>query len=115
MAQSVNVKNVGLRGVTVADTKVSFIDGDNGILLYRGYRIEQLAEESSFMEVAFLILHGYLPNKKKCQGLTWHFYLLLEYVFFLFGYRDRKFLHQLFYPFGYRFLPFFRIIIYSFA
>jgi citrate synthase len=65
MAQSVNVKNVGLRGVTVADTKVSFIDGDKGILLYRGYRIEQLAEESSFIEVAFLILKGHLPNKKE--------------------------------------------------
>jgi citrate synthase len=65
MAQTVNVKNVGLRGVTVADTKVSFIDGDNGILLYRGYRIEQLAEESSFIEVAFLILKGHLPNKKE--------------------------------------------------
>ena len=69
MAQSVNVKNVGLRGVTVADTKVSFIDGDNGILLYRGYRIEQLAEESSFIEVAFLILKGHLPNKKNLYSL----------------------------------------------
>ncbi len=67
MAQAVNVKNVGLRGVTVADTKVSFIDGDKGILLYRGYRIEQLAEESSFMEVAFLILNGYLPKKEEIE------------------------------------------------
>jgi len=65
MAQTVNVKNVGLRGVTVADTKISFIDGENGILIYRGYRIEQLAEASSFMEVAFLILNGYLPLKKE--------------------------------------------------
>lgn len=68
MAQAVNVKNVGLRGVTVADTKVSFIDGDKGILLYRGYRIEQLAEESSFMEVAFLILNGYLPKKEEIEA-----------------------------------------------
>jgi citrate synthase len=65
MAQSVNVKNVGLRGVTVADTKISFIDGDKGILLYRGYRIEQLAQDSSFMEVAYLILNGHLPNKSE--------------------------------------------------
>ena len=64
MAETVNVKNVGLRGVTVADTKISFIDGENGILIYRGYRIEQLAEASSFMEVAFLILNGHLPHKK---------------------------------------------------
>jgi len=65
MAQSVNVKNVGLRGVTVADTKISFIDGEKGILLYRGYRIEQLAQDSSFMEVAYLILNGRLPNKSE--------------------------------------------------
>ena len=63
MAQTVHVKNMGLRGVTVADTKISFIDGDNGILLYRGYRIEQLAEASTFMEVAYLILHGVLPDR----------------------------------------------------
>ncbi len=70
MAQSVNVKNVGLRGVTVADTKVSFIDGDKGILLYRGYLIEQLAKESSFMEVAFLILNGYLPKKDAVEAFN---------------------------------------------
>jgi len=68
MAQTVNVKNVGLRGVTVADTKISFIDGENGILLYRGYRIEQLAENSSFMEVAFLILNGDLPKKDELDA-----------------------------------------------
>ena len=65
MAQSVNVKNVGLRGVTVADTKISFIDGEKGVLLYRGYRIEQLAQDSSFMEVAYLILNGRLPDKSE--------------------------------------------------
>jgi citrate synthase len=63
MAQTVHVKNMGLRGVTVADTKISFIDGDNGILLYRGYRIEQLAEAATFMEVAYLILYGVLPDR----------------------------------------------------
>lgn len=65
MAEEVNVKNTGLRGVTVADTKVSFIDGEKGILIYRGYRIEDLAEKSSFMEVAYLILNGTLPDKKE--------------------------------------------------
>ncbi len=65
MAEVVNVKNMGLRGVTVADTKVSFIDGEKGILIYRGYRIEDLAEKSSFMEVAYLILNGTLPDKKE--------------------------------------------------
>jgi citrate synthase len=67
MAQTVNVKNMGLRGVTVADTKISYIDGEKGVLIYRGYRIEQLAEKASFMEVAFLILNGFLPNKAELE------------------------------------------------
>jgi len=62
MAETVNVKNIGLRGVAVADTKVSFIDGEKGILIYRGYRIEELAEKASFMEVAYLLLNHELPN-----------------------------------------------------
>jgi citrate synthase len=67
MAETVNVKNIGLRGVTVADTKVSFIDGEKGILIYRGYRIEDLAEKSSFMEVAYMILNGSLPDKDQLK------------------------------------------------
>ncbi|MEW6669881.1 MAG: citrate/2-methylcitrate synthase [Thermodesulfobacteriota bacterium] len=62
--QAVRVKNIGLRGVVVADTKVSFIDGEKGILIYRGYRIEELAEKSSFPEVAYLLLNGTLPNRE---------------------------------------------------
>jgi citrate synthase len=61
MAEPVNVKNTGLRGVTVADTKISFIDGAQGILIYRGYRVEELAEKSSYLETAFLLLNGSLP------------------------------------------------------
>jgi citrate synthase len=68
MAETVNVKNMGLRGVTVADTKVSFIDGEKGILIYRGYRIEDLAEKSSFMEVAHLLLKGSLPNQGELEA-----------------------------------------------
>jgi citrate synthase len=67
MAETVNVKNIGLRGVTVADTKVSFIDGDEGILIYRGYRIEELAEKSTYMDVAYLILNGSLPDKEQLE------------------------------------------------
>jgi 2-methylcitrate synthase len=61
----VHVKNTGLRGVTVADTKISYIDGEKGVLLYRGYRIEELAEKSSFPEVAWLLLHDRLPGKEE--------------------------------------------------
>jgi len=68
MAQTVKVKNIGLRGVAVADTKVSFIDGEKGVLIYRGYRIEELAERSSFMEVAYLLLEGVLPDRKQIES-----------------------------------------------
>jgi citrate synthase len=44
---------------------ITFIDGDKGILRYRGYPIEQLAEKSSYLEVAYLLLNGELPNKKQ--------------------------------------------------
>ncbi|MDA8306845.1 MAG: citrate (Si)-synthase, partial [Deltaproteobacteria bacterium] len=66
-AETVRVKNIGLRGVTVADTKISYIDGENGVLIYRGYRIEELAERSTFMETAFLLLNGRLPGKSELE------------------------------------------------
>ncbi len=62
MVQETTLKNTGLRGVTVADTKVSFIDGEKGVLLYRGYRIEDLAKNSTFEETASLLLSGELPS-----------------------------------------------------
>lgn len=65
MMETVNVKNIGLRGVTVADTKVSFIDGKEGVLVYRGYRIEDLARSATFPEVAYLLLHEVLPDIKQ--------------------------------------------------
>ncbi len=65
MSETVQVKNIGLRGVVVADTAVSFIDGQEGILIYRGYRIEELAESSTFMETAYLLLNGRLPTKQE--------------------------------------------------
>ena len=79
MAEAVNVKNIGLRGVTVADTKVSFIDGEKGILRYRGYPIEQLAERSSHLEVAYLLLKGELPTQTELDDfvheVTFHTYV----------------------------------------
>jgi citrate synthase len=56
-------KNTGLRGVTVADTKISLVDGDRGRLVYRGFAIETLAEHASYEETAFLLLMGRLPTK----------------------------------------------------
>ncbi len=49
---------------------ITFIDGDRGILLYRGYPIEQLAEHCSFLEVAYLILFGELPNEAQLKEWT---------------------------------------------
>ena len=49
----------------VCDSKITFIDGDVGVLLYRGYPIEQLAEQSTFLEVAYLLLNGELPNRSQ--------------------------------------------------
>ncbi len=46
-------------------SKITFIDGEKGILLYRGYPIEQLAEKSDYLEVAYLLLHGELPSKSQ--------------------------------------------------
>ncbi len=50
-------------GMTAScDSKITFIDGDEGVLLYRGYPIEQLAQNSDFIEVSYLLLNGSLPN-----------------------------------------------------
>ncbi len=50
-------------GMTAAcDSKITYIDGDVGVLLYRGYPIEQLAQQSTFLEVAYLLLNGELPT-----------------------------------------------------
>ena len=70
MRETVRVKNIGLRGVTVADTKISFIDGEQGVLIYRGYRVEELAQKSSYLETAYLLLYGKLPNQEQLEAFT---------------------------------------------
>lgn len=70
MAESNTTKNVGLRGVKVADTGISDVDGANGILIYRGYRIEDLAVHSTFEETAYLLLHDRLPNEMELDLFT---------------------------------------------
>jgi len=54
-------KNIGLRGVTVTDTRVSHVDGQRGRLIYRGYDIDVLAGRSTYEEVAYLLLYDELP------------------------------------------------------
>ncbi len=53
----------GFLSTAACESKITFIDGDKGILLYRGYPIDQLAEHSDYMEVCYLLMHGELPNK----------------------------------------------------
>lgn len=55
----------GFMSTAACESKITFIDGDKGILLYRGYPIEQLAEKCDFMDVSYLLLHGELPNNKQ--------------------------------------------------
>lgn len=55
----------GLEGVPIAESSVSFVDGQAGRLEYRGINVEQLAEHSSFEEVSYLLLFGDLPNREK--------------------------------------------------
>ena len=58
----------GFLSTASCDSKVTYIDGDKGILLYRGYPIEQLAEHSSHLEVSYLLLHGELPTSQQLKA-----------------------------------------------
>jgi citrate synthase len=66
----VRVKNTGLRGVPVADTKISYIDGEQGVLIYRGYRIEDLAGKSTFPETAWILLNDGLPDEYQLRSFN---------------------------------------------
>lgn len=55
----------GFKNTGSTKSAVTFLDGEKGILRYRGYPIEQLAEKASFLEVAYLLVHGDLPNKEQ--------------------------------------------------
>lgn len=72
-------------------SKVTFIDGEKGILRYRGYPIEDLAKKSSFLEVAYLLIHGELPNKSQhdswVHDITHHTYMHENIKKFMDGFR----------------------------
>jgi len=59
----------GLAGIVVADTSISYVDGNQGILEYRGYDIRVLAEHSTFEEVAYLLWNGKLPTVQELQAM----------------------------------------------
>jgi len=60
-----DTKNIGLRNIEVADTKISYIDGQKGKLIYRGFDILDLTKNSNFEETCFLLLHDELPTKNE--------------------------------------------------
>jgi citrate synthase len=66
----------GLGNSGLCKSAITFIDGENGILRYRGYPIEQLAESTAFSEVAYLLIYGELPNRQQLtewrRKLTYH-------------------------------------------
>ena len=66
--RSVELKR-GLKDVYLDRTQASFIDGSEGKLLYRGYNIHDLAEKSTFEEVAYLLLYGSLPSQEQLDGI----------------------------------------------
>src|SRR5688500_363544 len=61
----------GFTSTVSCESKITYIDGDEGVLLHRGYPIDQLAENSTFMEVSYLLLHGELPNKTELNEFTY--------------------------------------------
>jgi len=60
----------GFTSTAACDSGITYIDGDKGELMYRGYPIEQLAEKSSYLEVCFLLLYGELPSAKQLGEFT---------------------------------------------
>jgi citrate synthase len=78
------IEDTGLRGVVVADTKISSVDGEKGELIYRGYDIGELARYSTFEETAYLLLNGTLPTKKELdlfkEALNLHWNLPKEII-----------------------------------
>ena len=62
----------GFTSTASCESGITYIDGDKGVLLHRGYPIDQLAEQSSFMEVAYLLLNGELPSKQELDDFSYH-------------------------------------------
>jgi citrate synthase len=81
----------GFTSTASCESDITFIDGDKGILLYRGYPIDQLAEHSSFLEVCYLLLYGELPDKKQMaafdKAITTHTMVHDQMSSFFHGFR----------------------------
>lgn len=60
----------GFISTASCESRITYIDGDEGVLLYRGYPVDQLAERSSFLEVSYLLLNGELPTRSQLEEFT---------------------------------------------
>ena len=82
----------GFTSTGSCQSKITYIDGDKGILLHRGYEIEYLASKKSFLETAFLLLYGALPNEEKkykfVNAITTHTMLNEQISNFYRGFKD---------------------------
>src|ERR1700742_5253366 len=61
----------GFTSTASTESNITFIDGDKGVLEYRGYTIADLAEHSSFIETCYLLLNGELPNKDQMENFSY--------------------------------------------
>jgi citrate synthase len=81
----------GFTSTASCESQITYIDGDEGVLLYRGYPIDQLAEHSTFVEVCYLLLHGELPNQTQLseftKSITYHTMLHAQFDRFFEGFR----------------------------
>ena len=81
----------GFTSTASCESKITFIDGDKGVLLHRGYPIDELAEKSSFLEVCYLLLHGELPGAAEFaefeKNITYHTMLHEQFDRFFQGFR----------------------------
>jgi citrate synthase len=81
----------GFTSTASCESKITFIDGDKGILLHRGYPITELAEKSNFLEVCYLLLHGELPTAAEYatfeRNITYHTMLHDQFDRFFQGFR----------------------------
>ncbi|MCR9213638.1 MAG: citrate synthase [Proteobacteria bacterium] len=81
----------GFTSTASCESAITYIDGDQGVLMHRGYKIEDLAEKSDFMEVCYLLLKGELPNtaekNKFTHDITYHTMLHEQLIQFFKGFR----------------------------
>lgn len=81
----------GFMSTASCESKITFIDGDKGILLHRGYPIEELAYKSDYLETCYLLMHGELPNKEQkdefVKSIMSHTMVNEQLKSFLYGFR----------------------------